>query len=96
MEHEFIDFGNSAPSYRIAPFNNIPLDVVGDKLYLFNTIYYVVKSDPKTEKFKVRAVGVCHFKPAGDVQEGLLEKFQIYCDASPVFARVAEVASLAK
>lgn len=56
----------------------------------------MVKNDPKAEKFRVRAVGVCYFKPAGDAEEGMLAKFEVYSDVSAVFARVGEVASLAK
>ena len=76
--------------------NNLILDLVGNKLYLVNNIYYVVKNDPKEEKFKVHAAGVCHFKPVGDTEEGLLERFEIFSDLSAVFARVDEVASSTK
>jgi hypothetical protein len=59
------------------------------------TVTYVVKNDPENLAMKIPAMGVFHIIEEGvvDVERGeaVLEKFEVYLDASRVFTRVAEV-----
>lgn len=62
------------------------------------TITYVVKHDPKLEKFKIPAVGIFHLLPETEQakvreDEGLLRYFEVYLDAQAVWRRMGEVAS---
>jgi hypothetical protein len=58
------------------------------------TITYVVKNDPENLAIKIPAMGVFHIIESGVVNvesgEAVLEKFEVYLDASAVFGRVAE------
>jgi hypothetical protein len=58
-------------------------------------ITYVVKNDPENLALKIPAMGVFHIVEGGkvDVEKGeaMLERFEVYLDASAVFARVAEI-----
>ena len=63
------------------------LDAAGNKIYLTCTITYVVKNDPKKEVFKIPTAGVFYLS-----DEGVVEKFEVYLDPSPVFTRISEVA----
>jgi hypothetical protein len=59
------------------------------------TITYVVKNDPENLAMNIPAMGVFHITGGGivDVESGeaVLEKFEVYLDASGVFARVGEI-----
>lgn len=73
------------------------LDIIKDKIYLTCTIIYVVKNDPKQERFTIPAVGIFHLLSASEQEkvpegEGIIRKFEVYLDAQAVWARMGEVA----
>jgi hypothetical protein len=62
------------------------------------TITYVVKNDPKQEKFRIPAVGIFHLVPATEqaqqTEEAVLRHFEVYLDAQAVWRRMGEVAAV--
>lgn len=74
-------------------------DAVKEKIYLTCTITYVVKGDPKKEKFKIPAVGVFYLLSAEEQEkveeeeEGVIKRFEVYLDAQAVWRRMGEVAA---
>jgi hypothetical protein len=71
---------------------------VKDKIYLTCTITYVVKGDPKQEKFKIPAVGIFFLLDEKEQEkveegEGVIRRFEVYLDAQAVWGRMGEVAA---
>jgi hypothetical protein len=58
------------------------------------TITYIVKHDPKQEKFKIPAMGIFHLVPMSEQEgrngEAVLRRFEVYLDAQAVWGRMGE------
>ena len=99
MKHTTLDFGEGTPlcfiSFPKYPFpisNKKAKDAFQNKLYLKTTIEYVVKHDPKKEKFVIPAVGIGYFLQE-DAEKGIgkLKTFNVYLDLGVVMERVRDV-----
>ncbi|KAG0648334.1 Phosphoserine aminotransferase [Hyphodiscus hymeniophilus] len=88
-------FNVAFPQLESMKHDVIDFDVVKDKIYMSCTITYVVKNDPKQEKFRIPAFGVFHLVPVseqlGQKGEALLRRFDVYLDAQSVWGRMGEV-----
>lgn len=65
--------------------------MVGTKIYHKERITYIVANDPEDKKVPVEGMGVHYIVPEGEEDAGLISRFEVYIDISPVLTRWAEV-----
>ena len=69
--------------------------MVNSRIYLRCFITYVVKDDPENKKIRIPASGCFHLVPEARKGEVVIRKFDVYLDASEVFARIEDVKKMA-
>jgi len=69
-------------------------DVVENRIYQSASISYVIRNDPEDKIIRVLGMAVFHLVPMGEEEAGMMQRFDVYLDPTPIGARIKEVAAL--